>query len=283
MFIGCRNPRYVLAATSLVWLLTARLHADDSSEVKHVAQRADVHPLSDMVRFAKERYDHIREHVRDYSCKLVKRERIDGQLQSYQFAQVKVRCEQIEEGQVRQPLAVYMQYLGPGNLKDRRVLFIEGENGGKMLVRKGGRALRYLKLSIDPNSEAARRESNYPISEIGFDRIINRLIQFAEDDMQIDPHATNTDVAYFRDAKVGQRVCTRICVEHPLRDEDLRFYQAQVFIDDELQVPIRLVVYDWPEQQGADPPLIEEYTYVDLEMNVGLTDADFSRQQLEVQ
>ena len=52
-------------------------------------------------------------------------------------------------------------------------------------------------------------------------------------------------------------------------------------MDDELHVPIRLTVHDWPEKEGDDPPLIEEYTYVDLRLNVGLSDSDFSRDTLD--
>jgi hypothetical protein len=48
-----------------------------------------------------------------------------------------------------------------------------------------------------------------------------------------------------------------------------------VFIDDELQVPIRYAAYGWPETEGGKPTLEEEYTYLDVALNVGLTSADF--------
>ena len=31
----------------------------------------------------------------------------------------------------------------------------------------------------------------------------------------------------------------------------------------------------WPETPGGEPPLEEEYTYLDVELNVGLKDSDF--------
>ena len=58
------------------------------------------------------------------------------------------------------PLAVFMQFLAPKSIKDRRVLFIEGQNDGKVLVRKGGNLMKHVKLTIDPHGSAARRESN---------------------------------------------------------------------------------------------------------------------------
>ena len=37
----------------------------------------------------------------------------------------------------------------------------------------------------------------------------------------------------------------------------------------------------WPREEGGRPVLMEEYTYLDLKLNVGLTDADFSQSSLD--
>jgi hypothetical protein len=65
-------------------------------------------------------------------------------------------------------------------------------------------------------------------------------------------------------------------VTQPTRRPELDFYQAHVFIDDAINVPIRYVSYDWPKQPGAELDVIEEYNYLDLKVNVGLTDQDFN-------
>ena len=62
---------------------------------------------------------------------------------------------------------------------------------------------------------------------------------------------------------------------HPTPRKQFRFHLARVFIDDELQVPIRYEAYDWPKEQGGKPLLIEEYTYLKLDVNKGYTDEDF--------
>ena len=41
-----------------------------------------------------------------------------------------------------------------------------------------------------------------------------------------------------------------------------------------MNIPIRFEAYDWPGAAGQ-PQLIEEYTYVNLKLNNGFTDADF--------
>ncbi len=270
--------RAALMSTLIICGLVYSAAADDSSTT---IEAAGTHPLAWTFSYAKARSDYIQEHIRDYSCRLIKRERINGELQPHQFIEVSMRCEQRIDGDLVHPMAVFMQYLAPGTVKDRRVLYVEGQNDGKMLVRKGGRLLKYAKIEVDPNGSTARRESNYPITDVGFDKIIERLIEKVEEDIENDPAATNTLVSHFRNARVGDRVCTHIQVIHPQPAAGIKFHKASLYIDDQLQVPIRLVVYDWPPSPGQPPPLMEEYIYVNLKLNVGLSDADFSKSKLE--
>jgi len=270
-------PRYCASILCVVGF-TVSVCGDDAGNIDITP--AD-HPLAWTYRHASARSDYIREHIRDYSCRLIKRERIDGKLQDYQFINVQMRCEQRDGDEIVKPMAVFMQYLAPKIVRDRRVLYIAGENDGLVLVRKGGWSMKYLKLEVDPRGRSARRESNYPITDIGFDKIIERLIERVTEDIERDPTAENTEVSHFRNAKVGKRVCTHIQVVHPEQTPAATYHKASLYIDDQLQVPIRLVVYDFPGDDGPEPPLMEEYIYANLQLNVGLTDADFSKAKLE--
>lgn len=252
-----------------------------NAETGTVAEAKQEHPLKVLLEFANDRRVYIQENIRDYRCWLVKRERLGGKLQPYQYAQLSVRCERSGADGIEVPLSVFMRYSRPAEIRDRRVLYVSDRARGDVLVRKGGALLRDVKVSIDPNSQAARRESNYPITDVGFEKIMGRLIDLAEQDIALDPKAENTTVEYFENAKVGDRICTRIEIEHPAESQDYKFHQAQLFVDDELRMPIRLVVYDWPLVEGDEPQLLEEYTYLRLELNVGLTDEDFSESLLD--
>ncbi len=271
------------AETPAVDVAKAATDTNTNTNTKPPAEKTAefVHPLMWTVDFAKSRSDYIRRTVRDYSCRLIKRERIDGELQPYQLARLKVRSEQRLDGEIIKPMAVFIQFLGPSRLKDRRVLYIDGQNDGQALVRKGGSVLKHLQLSIDPHGSAAKRESNYPITDVGFDKFVDRLIQRANDDIARDPTAENTKVSYFRNAKVGDRKCLHIRVVHPRPGNDMEFHIASLYVDNELQVPTKLAVYGWPEFEGDQPPVNEEYTYVDLRLNVGLADTNFSETALE--
>jgi hypothetical protein len=274
-----------LLLAGLVVALSTFAQADELAAKRSVNDAKEshtfVHPLSWTVDYATLRSDYIRSNVRDYTCRLIKRERINGELQAYQFANLKVRNEQRRDGQLEKPMAVFMQFLAPARIKDRRVLYIDGQNNGEVMVHKGGSLLKHLKLSIDPHGRAARRESNYPITDVGLGKLVDRLIQRANDDIERDPKGENTKVLYFRNAKIGDRKCTHIRVVHPEQSNEMEFHIASLYVDDELHVPTRLVVYGWPEREGAEPPLNEEYTYANLRLNVGLSDAEFSESKLD--
>ena len=66
-----------------------------------------------------------------------------------------------------------------------------------------------------------------------------------------------------------------LTVTQPTKRPELLFYQAKVYMDEELNVPIRYVAYDWPKPNQQKLDVIEEYNYLNLKLNVGLTDADF--------
>jgi hypothetical protein len=47
-------------------------------------------------------------------------------------------------------------------------------------------------------------------------------------------------------------------------------------------VPIRYAAYLWPQNPGEQPPLEEEYTYLNLKVNNNFTDADFDQNNPEL-
>jgi hypothetical protein len=111
----------------------------------------------------------------------------------------------------------------------------------------------------------------YPITNIGFEHMVDELIRKGERDRQRD----ECQVQFYKKAKVRDRVCTRIDVTHPVQRPYFDFYRARIYLDDKLNVPIHYAAWAWPQTTGGEPILLEEYTYTKLELNVGLTDKDF--------
>ncbi|MDP6058804.1 MAG: DUF1571 domain-containing protein, partial [Pirellulaceae bacterium] len=59
------------------------------------------------------------------------------------------------------------------------------------------------------------------------------------------------------------------------------YHIANIYIDSELHMPIRVETHGWPKDGDTKPVLEEEYTLTRLRLNVGLTDADFSPSVLD--
>src|SRR4029078_7437979 len=59
------------------------------------------------------------------------------------------------------------------------------------------------------------------------------------------------------------------------RRPEFSFHMARIFIDNELNVPVRYEAYTWPDNPKDQPPLIEEYTSLDFKFTVQFTDVDF--------
>lgn len=235
------------------------------------AQSESAHPLAPVLEYAQWRLQEMDSEFRDYTCTLARRERLAGKLSGYVYTDVKLRHRQVRDGVVVVPFSVYMRFLSPADVEGREVLYVEGRNKGNLIVRRGGRRFRFITVAVDPKSEVVLRESRYPIEELGIRNLTERLIEVGKDDLKHD----EIEVAYIEEARVNERVCTVIQITHPVRQDHFKYHVARVFIDDELQVPIRYASYDWPKEEGGALRLLEEYTYLNLKFNVGLSDWDF--------
>jgi len=234
------------------------------------------HPLTRVLKFAHEERAYLRRAVRDFTCRVVKRERIDGELQDHHYIDLCVREECHAGGQVTQPLSVLLEFLGPAEVEGRRALYVAGRNDDRLLVRKGGRRFGYVVIDIDPFGPSVKRESLVPITEIGFSHLLDRTIRTLEQDVAADPAGDNTIVEHITSATIDGRPCQMLRITHPLRRDGLKFLSASMAIDSELHVPVRFDVYDWPATPGEQPPLMAEFTYTNVTLNANLGDAVFA-------
>lgn len=242
---------------------------------------AATHPLAPVLKFAQAEQQYLQKKVRDFTCRVTKRERINGELQDYMYLDLAVRQRMPTGLAEPQPYSVYVRFLAPKKIRDRRVLFLEGENDGKMLVRNGGERFSFVTVKIDPNSDVVKRESLVPITDIAFDRMFHEMAELLEKHIAADPQGTNTKVELFQNARVNDTACTRVKITHPQRQDGLEFHIANVYLDNERHVPIRLEKYLWPEQPDQEPLLDAEFTYTKLVLNPGLSASDFTRDRLK--
>ncbi len=284
------DRRNFLSATAIFGgsaLLSSSLWADDpasngliepvlrvAKSDAAIAPSATAHPLDPALQVAHRSLQNIRQNIADYSAILIKRELIDGTLTDYEYMGIKIRNRKHVNGVMTTPFSVYMAFLKPASVKGREVIYVENQNNGNVVAHEGGMKGRFLPtVNLDPNGMMAMRGQRYPITELGLENLVVKLIEKGDRDRQ----RGECDVQFQKGAKVGGRECTVLSVTHPVARPYFDFHIAQVFIDDELNVPVRYCAYSWPHAPGGDPILLEEYTYQNIKTNLGLTDADFDQ------
>ena len=220
------------------------------------------HPLMPALRWARDGLQGM-ERIHDYTATLVKSERIGNTLGEEQYIALKVR---------HKPFSVYLGFLKPVALRGQECMYIEGANNGKMWAHGTGiQETMFGTVSLLPDGNMAMRGQRYPLTQIGVLNLTRRLIEVANEDIKYG----ECEVKYFKGAKINDRVCTCTQVVHPVPRKNFLFNVARIFVDDNLNIPVRYEAYDWPKAPGGAPELIEAYTYLNMKFNVGLTDFDF--------
>jgi hypothetical protein len=255
-----RQPFQLAQATSDS---AVRQAATTSQPTEKPAQTQE-HPLVPALKMAESALKNIESNVKDYTCTLIKRERIGDKLGEQEFMFVKIRHE---------PFSAYTYFLKPDRVKGQEALYVEGQNEGNLLGHGVGIKKIAGTVSLKPTSMLAMQGQRYPITEIGILNLTRRLIEVGEEDKKYG----ECEVKFFNGAQINKRPATVIQVVHPVPRRNFRFHMARIFVDEQLNMPIRYEAYDWPAAPGEKPPLLEEYTYVDVKLNVGLTDADFDK------
>ncbi|XZE43693.1 DUF1571 domain-containing protein [Pirellulaceae bacterium SH467] len=236
-----------------------------------VAPNSVPHPLDPAIQLAHQSIGMIQRDLSDYTGVLVKRERINTTLGEHEFMFVKIRNRKMENNQIVTPFSVYLAFLKPAAVKGREVIFVENQNEGNLVAHEGGMKRMLGTHHLPPTGMLAMAGQRYPLTDIGIENLVVKLIERGERDKR---HGM-CNVELIPGAKVSKRECSIIQVTHPIQQPHYDFHIAQIFMDDQLKIPVRYAAYDWPKKPGAELEVIEEYTYQDLKFNVGLTDADF--------
>lgn len=222
---------------------------------------ANQHPLIPAIEMAKNAWQKL-DQIKDYDATFVKREFINNQLTN-ETTHLKVR---------HQPFSVYMKFINPA--AGREVLYVAGQNGNKLLAREAT-GLQSLAgtIPLDVNSPTVMANTRHPITDAGMKRLMELVIQ----QWELESKYGEIDVKFFPDAKMGETPCEVIQVTHPQPRRQFPFAKTLVFFDKSTHLPIRVENYGFPIAPNQPPQLLEEYTYQNIRVNIGLTDLDFDR------
>ena len=230
--------------------------ASSSPDLKPISGEA---PLEAPIRWAKGVLRLMESGLCDYSCTVSKRERINGILGREEIMEAKVRQE---------PFSVYLNFLKPNRFSGREVIYVENANEGELLVHGVGLEALAGTIHLDPDGRLAMKGNLHPITDFGIQNLVRKLVCMGEENLQ----KSQFSVTYFN-AKLNGRDCTCIEVINSDRGADPLFHKAHVYVDMELNLPVKYVSWGWGNER--EEPLMEEYSYTNIQLNPGFTDLDF--------
>ncbi len=228
--------------------------------------------ISDVLDMAQSARKHLSTTLNDYTARFVKQEvDVNGKLTPESEIQLKVqtRCRNKNNDA---PMRVYLAFNAPQNLKGREVIWGADLFDGTMAVHEVGLLLGLKTLWLDPTGFLAMQGQRYPISEIGIMRLIDKLIERGEKDRDNPDISVNIIEDQMLDDTPTKVI--QIRRSKPSNQED-DFSLAEVTLDPERQLILGYRAFGWPDEPNGEPVLLEAYTYHDVRINVGLTDADF--------
>jgi hypothetical protein len=211
----------------------------------------------------------LERHIPDYTANITKQIRWNGKLQPEQSVFCKIRHPRTGPDSESIPFSVYTRfnYPKPG----QEVIWVQGWNDDKLVAHGPKGLMNLLTLHLDPEGSMAMNGNRYPIMSIGMLNLIKVMIEKGKQDLDHE----DCRVVITRQVVVGDIPCTRLEVIHEQQLERFEYHRAEIYIDDNRNLPIAFRSFIWPEKPGETPRLLEKYHYTDIQLNVGLTDADF--------
>lgn len=256
------------------------------SSASATAPSETAHELDPVLDLARRALMQHKQH-RDYTAVLIKRERIGGKLGVESKMEMKLRyhadsistveADSQTEDILPRRVSVYLKSIEPASQAGREVIWIEGANDNKLTAHEAG-ILGLVSVELAPNSRLAMLGNKYPITEIGIEKLLIKLIERGRQDRAVGPATVRRQ----HGIHVGGVDCTLIEVVHekPFLERDgkriaYEFPLAQIYMDEARLLPIKYASYVWPKKSEEAMEIEEEYTYENLQLDVGLTDEDF--------
>ena len=250
------SPEMVAAADKAPSSLALGMPTDTASAPDKPAETSIERAIR-TIAACQARYDR----VEDYTCTFFKRERIAGRMTALHVMDMKVRTK---------PQSIYFKFQQPA--QGREAIYIAGRHSGKVLAHDVGlNKLIAGTLQLEPTSSRAMEDCRHPITEAGIGPLLDTLAKR----WAVELNSDESVITFNEDMLVGEQRCTMIESTHPLRRPHFLHHKVRVYIDQETGLPIRFEAYDWPKHHRAQAELSEEYSYMQLKLNVGLRDIDF--------
>ena len=212
--------------------------------------------------------------IPDYVATFTRQERVHGKLLARESTELKIR---------HAPFSVYMKW-NEGTDIGRELLFVEGQNSNRMLVKKGGQVGEMLPtFKVEPESDLAMKENRYPVTTSGMLKLVEKIIDFSNRDAKLEEGVA---CQFLPDQKIDGRMCYVIRTDYDCAEVDPEYRTSLIFVDKATALPLCVKNYGWSDRCGApesanekltDETLIEFYAFTGLRYQSRLPDQEFDQ------
>ena len=231
------------------------------------------HPLDPLMELADRGLEIIDGKYFDYSTKMLSQVRAGGKLHDENLMLLKVRHDreiETDGTKTKVPFSVYTRFLKPKTKVGQEAIWVRGRDEEK-IVGHGTGLQGLVTVRLPPDGTFAMRGNRYPIYQIGFRNLNVKMKEFGTNDRKYG----ECEVQIERNVQVDSRSCTLLTVTHPVKRDHFEYHIAKIYIDDEYEIITGYEGFLWPEKEGEEPPLLEKYFYLEVELNPVLKDIDF--------
>jgi hypothetical protein len=207
--------------------------------------------------------------VKDYTCTLLKQERIKGDLKKEQTIEVKFTPD---------PFRVAMHWTKNPPLADA-ILYVKGQwkdddGESQLLARPASGFFQMLtggSVLKDPDGEEAMKNTLRPVTQFGFVNSFESLIEVYRDAQTAGDLKQEYLGMMDYDGKSAM-VLLRTLPEKPEYPAHLTY----IFLEADSLLPVKVLAYGWETDANGEPRLLANYEFHGLKFNVGLTAKDFT-------
>jgi hypothetical protein len=229
----------------------------NKAEMERLARTRPVEFLEQCLRY-------YERNVQGYTTVMRKQERLEGKLQ---------RSEVIEVAFRERPFSVRMHWLEGARLANA-VLYVQGENGGNMLVQPALALARGFIVQRDPEGAEARQSGRYPVKDFGIRKGMERtLASWKAAHEKGELHVECLGEVHLKEA--GDRTCLALRRTQYARPEMDGVIDLTVYLDEENWLQIGSVV------KGEEGKLIGAYYFRDVQINPDFKAGQFTRDGLK--
>jgi hypothetical protein len=199
--------------------------------------------------------------ARDFHCVLFRTEMVGDALKPE---------EEIDFYDRFEPQSLRLEWIGE-RYKGRQLIYVAGSNDNKILVRPEGvvgilTIKKTLRFALD--SPIVRMYGRYPPDVAGYNNLMKKIVDIYGRARKLNLGRVKTSPPAEEAGHKVQRF--EVTLEPKLLDVDVS--KMVIWFDLQSILPVRTVFYD------TNGRMVEDYGWRDLQLNVGLTDEDFTFQ-----